>query len=358
MRILIAAGKSGGHIYPAVALAQELKNCAADVLLVLPRTSPQNNLPVEPVQVQYIAAGHLSLQLNKKTITGFYFCLSGAWESLRIILKFKPDAVVGFGSLNTLALIFWAWLFRIKTIIHEQNVICGRANRLLAKFVDRVAVSFKQTAGSLSIAKEKIIVTGNPLRRNLQRLEKKAALDFFGFARNKFTVLVTGGSQGSHKLNTACFEALVDYPAKDNLQVIHICGNRDYGQLKGGYGHLPYRLFEFLPQMQYAYSASDLIICRSGATTIAELRRFGVPAILVPYPFAYAHQSANARILEEIGAALIIPDQELTAKIIKEKLTEFLKDPQALINMRQAYARLPEPDAAQLLAKEVLSSCV
>ncbi len=145
MRILIVTGSSGGHIFPAMALLEALNNFGQELLLVLPQKSRQDKNRILVKQIRYIHAANLSFNLSSKNLVGLWFFLWGAWESLRIVVKFKPDVVVGFGSLNTVALIFWAWLFRIKTIIHEQNVICGRANRLLSKLVDKVAVSFSQT---------------------------------------------------------------------------------------------------------------------------------------------------------------------------------------------------------------------
>ena len=357
MRVLIVTGSSGGHIFPATALVDALKNSGQEVLLVLPQKIRKNKIPITPGQIKYIPAANLSFSLSSKNIPGLFFFLWGSWESFRIVIKFKPDVVVGFGSLNTIALIFWAWLFRIKTMIHEQNVTCGMANRLLAKLVDRVAVSFSQTRDGLNIAGEKIVLTGNPLRRDLVRLDKKEALDFFKFKEEKFTILITGGSQGSHRLNAACLEALSAHQKKDDLQVIHICGTQDFTWLAAGYDSstLTYKLFDFLLQMQYAYSVADLIICRAGATTIAELQKFRIPAILIPYPFAYAHQLANAQVLENLNAALIIQDQELTQDKFSAKFMQLLADPQKLESMRQAYTQLQEQDATQLLAKEVLT---
>ncbi len=381
MRVLIVTGSSGGHIFPAIALADSLKNSAQEVLLVLPQkirhvadtraipisagckpVADTRAIPISagclaPEEIKYIHAGFLSFNLSRKNILGFWFFLWGAWESFRIIIKFKPDVVVGFGSLNTVALIFWAWLFRIRTIIHEQNVICGRANKLLAKLVDRVAVSFSQTRCGLNIAGEKIALTGNPLRRDLVRLDKKEALDFFKFKEEKFTILIMGGSQGSHRLNAACLEALVAHQKNDDLQVIHISGTQDFSRLAAGYAasRLTYKLFDFFSQMQYVYSVADLIICRAGATTIAELQKFRIPAILIPYPFAYAHQSANAQVLKNIGAAEVLLDADLNVGRLKERLQEYFCNKEQLKAMQEAYQKLPVLDATAMLANEVLS---
>ena len=357
MRVLIVTGSSGGHIFPALALADSLKNSGQNVLLVLPEDEGKNKIPIDFAQIKYIRAAKLSFSLNKKNILGVYFFLLGAWQALRIIINFKPLVVVGFGSLNCISLVFWAWLFRVKTIIHEQNVVCGRANRLLSKLVDKVAVSFSKTRNYLDISGEKIVLTGNPLRKDLVPLDKKAALDYFKFKEGKFTILIIGGSQGAHRLNAACFESLSIYQQKDDLQIIHVSGIQDFSWLKGQYActNLAYKLFDFLAAMRYAYSASDLIICRAGATTIAELQKFRVPALLIPYPFAYAHQSANAQILENIGAAEVLLDSGLSADKIKERLQEYFCNNEKLKAMQEAYKKLPVLDATTMLANEVLN---
>ncbi|MCX5668822.1 MAG: undecaprenyldiphospho-muramoylpentapeptide beta-N-acetylglucosaminyltransferase [Candidatus Omnitrophica bacterium] len=357
MRILIVTGSSGGHIFPALALADSLNNSNHKVQLALPEDVRKTKIPFNFTQTEYIPAAKLSFSLSKKNIHGAYFFLLGAWKALRMIIKFKPQVVVGFGSLNSISLIFWAWLFRIKTIIHEQNVVCGRANRLLSKLVDRVAISFSQTRNYLNVSGEKIVLTGNPLRRDLVRRERKEALDFFKFKEGRFTILITGGSQGAHRLNAACLEALSIHQKKPDLQLIHICGTQDFTWLADRYAGtaLTYKLFDFFPQMQYAYSVADLIICRAGATTIAELVKFGVPAILVPYPFAYAHQLANAQVLKDIAAAEVLLDSDLSTDKLKERLQEYLCNNVLLKTMQKAYQKLPVLDATTMLANEVLS---
>ncbi|MFA5223725.1 MAG: UDP-N-acetylglucosamine--N-acetylmuramyl-(pentapeptide) pyrophosphoryl-undecaprenol N-acetylglucosamine transferase [Candidatus Omnitrophota bacterium] len=357
MRVLLVTGSSGGHIFPALALMDCLKSSGADLLMVLPKKDNGVKVNPESGRISYIHSSDLSLKLSSKNIRGVFFFLVGAWEGLKIIIKFKPDAVIGFGSLNTVALLFWAWLFRIRTLIHEQNVIPGRANRLLAKIADKVAVSFPQTGSYLGVSPDKIIVTGNPLRKAMVSLDRKEALDFFNFKEGKFNILITGGSQGSHKLNTVLSAALSDCRCKDDLQIVHIAGVNDFALIEQAYMRygLAHKVFEFLPSMQYAYSIADLVICRAGATTISELQKFRLPALLIPYPFAYAHQSANAGVLEGDGAALVVRDDDLSVDKIKVVLEGFLKDRQKLERMRQAYGLSQAKDACSLLAGEVLS---
>ena len=357
MRVLIVTGLSGGHIFPALSVMDHLKASGVEVFMVLPKKNSDNKILVESNQIKYIHAANLGFNLNSNNIIGAYFFLIGAWEGLRTIIKFKPDVVVGFGSLHTVSLLFWAWLFRIKTVIHEQNVIPGRANRLLARLVDKVAVSFAQTNGYLSISREKIILTGNPIRKDLVRLSRKEALDFFNFKEGKFNILITGGSRGAHKLNTVCFDALSGCQKKNDLQLVHISGAQDFTLLKQSYAQagITHKIFDFFSDMQYAYSMADLVICRAGASTIAELQRFNLPALLIPYPFAYAHQLSNAKVLGDSGAALIIKDEEFSVEKLRDIIYEFLSNPQKLKAMRQTYAQVQVPDAAELLANEVLN---
>jgi UDP-N-acetylglucosamine--N-acetylmuramyl-(pentapeptide) pyrophosphoryl-undecaprenol N-acetylglucosamine transferase len=356
MKVILATGSSGGHIFPAMALMQRLKDSGVDVLMVLPKKDNGVRVEIAPGELRYIRAAEMDLKSVSRSIKGVYKFLLGAWDSFRIVAKFKPDTVIGFGSINTVALLFWAWLFRIRTVIHEQNVLPGKANRLLARFVDKIAVSFAGTGKYLKASPRKIALTGNPLRKDLARMDRHEALDFFGFRDGKFNILITGGSQGSHKLNIACSGALSACGQKEALQVVHISGHADFNQVSQAYSScgIAHKVFEFLSGMQYAYSAAELVICRAGATTIAELERFNLPALLVPYPFAYAHQSANASVLADCGCALVIDDEELCVEKIREVLMSILNDRGRLNVMRQAYSRIHVPDACGLLSKEVL----
>jgi len=357
MRILVASGSSGGHIFPAIALINFLRKKGADLLLVLPLKSKDSFIQFDCGDVEYISSGTLSFSLSSKNISGVFNFLKGAAQGLRIIIKFKPDVVIGFGSLHTVALLFWGWLFRIKTVIHEQNVIPGKANRILAKLVDRVAVSFLQTKSYLHVSTDKVLLTGNPIRVELIKVDRQEALSFFKFQEGKFNILIAGGSQGSHKINAVTFSSIASLPGRQNLQIVHIAGMQDFAALNASYmgQGLTYKLYDFLAAMQYAYSIADLVICRAGATTIAELQKFNLPALLIPYPFAYAHQLANARVLEDIGAAEVMLDTDLNADRLKGRLQAYLCNNEKLEKMRKAYQKLPVLDALALLACEVLS---
>ena len=362
MRVLVVTGASGGHIFPAASFIRALKERVKDVetLLVLPARGLKAVNSLSDCNVKYICTPGVSLKINFNNLIALGAFIKGSWESLRIILKFKPDLVVGFGSQDSVPGLFFAWLFRIKTLIHEQNVLPGRANSLLAKFVDRVALSFDETKRYLNINQAKIAVTGNPLRQELKITDKAIGLDYLGLDKDKFTILVMGGSHGSQRINSAFLKALGKLPENAALQVIHICGSRDYDSLRDKYKNIAWKvkLLPFLEQMQYAYSAADLALCRAGATTVAELIYFNLPAIIIPYPFAYAHQYANAKVLEGRKSALIVEDKDLDTAGFRELLYGLISDPDKIRNLRSNHSQASNNSAASLLAELTVSLLV
>lgn len=355
MRILLVAGASGGHIFPALGLINELKEYNIDTLLVLPKES----IRIEPGELECnvvrISVSYFSSKGLSRNLSAALNLIKGSMESISILAKFKPDAVVGFGSMTCVPVVIIAWFFRIKTIIHEQNVVPGRANKLLAVFADKIAISFPQTAGYLRKYSRKISVTGNPLRKQLGYIDKNKALDFLGLAPRRFTVLVVGGSQGSQDINKAFIEAIDKLPDKANIQIIHICGSKDYDSLSVDYKRLGIlvKLYTFLTAMQYAYSAADLIVCRAGATTISEVMFYKLPAVIIPYPYAQGHQMSNAKVLEDCGCAKIIRNEDLKSGILKSVIESCLNNHQVLYDMKLGYDNFVMQEQG-LLAKEVL----
>lgn len=352
---MVVSGSSGGHIFPALsfigAIREKQKNAA--VLLLLPERVRQKQIPVQGVALKYISTAQINLTFDWKNIPACFEYLKGIAQSFFIITEFKPDLVVGFGSIDSIPCMMLAWLFRTRTLIHEQNVVPGRANKLLAKFVDKIALSFAQTGPALKVNASKLVITGNPIRNDLIRIGREQALDFFGF-KDKLTVLVTGGSQGSSRINEYFFKAI---KGPGDLQVIHICGASDRASLTKSYTEagIAAKVFPFLKEMQYAYSAADLAVCRGGATTIAELSYYALPAIIIPYPYAYAHQLENAKILEKQGSALIVLDKDLDSGVLTEKLSRCV-DRKVLDNMRLSYGSIDRPAASELLADAALLS--
>ena len=360
LRILAVSGASGGHIFPAVSFLdyfRERYKYENGTLLVLPRQISSQKIEPRGQNLSYISVSNFSRGLKLQNFYNLFNFLKGTAESFFILSKFKPDIVVGFGSLVSIPVVFWAWIFRIKILIHEQNVVPGRANRLLAKFSDKIAVSFRETSNYLRARPDKIALTGNPIRARLKRYDRRQAKEFFGLALDKFTVLVAGGSRGSHRINIFFLEAMGQISGRCNIQVIHLAGEQDYGHLNNGYKELGinHKIFTFLHEMEYAYSAADLVVARAGATTLAEIVFFGIPAIIIPYPFAYQHQLANARVLAEKGCAKVFNENKLNIGELSRALEELINNPAQIEAMKARYDDFPKLDAAERLSIEAMS---
>ncbi|MDD5254743.1 MAG: UDP-N-acetylglucosamine--N-acetylmuramyl-(pentapeptide) pyrophosphoryl-undecaprenol N-acetylglucosamine transferase [Candidatus Omnitrophica bacterium] len=352
-RVLVVSGASGGHIFPALALLEELAaEAGLECLLVLPEHSVVKPSMVSGRQVRYIPFFSASAGVTLKC-----FKLAQAFfKSAGIVFAFRPRVVVGFGSICCVPVFFWGKLLGAKAVIHEQNVLCGKANRLLGRFSDRIALSFEKTALSLGKDSSKAVVTGNPLRKGLlEKTTKDAALSFFGFSGDKFTLLVCGGSQGSRRINISALEALATYPDRSRVRCIHLSGKSDYNLVLEGYAaaKVEAKVFAFLDEMRYAYSCADLAICRAGATTIAELAQFGVPAVLIPYPHARRHQAENAAVLREQGAAVVLEDEEVSAALLQQVIIDFAGDPAKINTMRSGFRGFPTGNPAVNLASVV-----
>lgn len=353
MRVLVVAGASGGHIFPAVAFLETLKVSFPEIkaILAMPSRSKRDYDFSDYYTIRYLSTVQVNLRLDLKNLIAILKFLKGSWESLFMLIKFKPDLVAGFGGVDSAPMLIFAWALRIKTLIHEQNVVPGKANKLLAKFVDRVAVSFPETEGFLNVNKDKVLVTGNPVRKKLKNIDKCEALRFLGLDNNKFTILVMGGSQGSSRINEVFLSAASGMQASDKVQVIHISGEKDYEILKKSYEGLKVKvkLFGFLQDMEYAYNASDIVVSRAGATTISELMLYNLPAILLPYPFAYKHQLNNARVMEAKGLAVLIEDNELDAAKLGNILNDFISLPEKVNYIRSQYSKISKTKANELL---------
>ena len=320
-RILIAAGASAGHLYPALSFAE----CIArqyPLCTIAFVSSRRNGIEsnIAPYQCYLISIRPFSGPL-KKLLQAVYGFIKSFIESFFIIEKFRPDVVIGFGSYVSFPILLEAALLKKHILLHEQNVSLGKANKWLSPFADAIAVSFKES--------EKIsprcVFTGNPLRASLTPKNRKEALGFFNL-EDRFTIMALGGSQGSHRINNEFSQALSLLDSQREVQAIHIAGRRDYLGLQKSsrYTTIKHRLFDFLPQMQWAYSAADVVVCRAGAGTIAELAYYGKAAIVIPYPYAGGHQRENASVLAKHKAAVVIEEHELTAVRLSETIRRLM----------------------------------
>ena len=352
MRLLLAGGGTGGHLFPAVALAQELKNEEPDAEILFVGTErgiesrilPELGFPLEHIRIE----GFVGRSIVQKI--GFFLMLVRSVSQSRKILKgFRPEVVVGVGGYASAPVILAAWLQGTATLIHEQNAIPGLANRLLGRLARRICLSFEDEQGYFPAAKT--VMTGNPLRLGIADCSP---------AEGAPVLLVFGGSQGAEAINQAVIDVLPFLEAwKDKLEIMHQTGDRDVNRVRQAYldaGWKNCRVVPFIRDMGAAYAAAHLVVCRAGATTIAELCGCGRTAVLIPFPHAAGdHQTRNAQALEKHGAALLLAQKELTAERLAAEIVALLENPARLKSMAAAMRSLGKPDAARRILRECRS---
>jgi UDP-N-acetylglucosamine--N-acetylmuramyl-(pentapeptide) pyrophosphoryl-undecaprenol N-acetylglucosamine transferase len=362
-KILIAAGGSGGHIFPAVALARRIKEKVTDcdILFVGSDKSLDKGIfQKEGLKFALLSSNKLPYKKSFKTILFFLGLFFDSVRSLFIVASYKPSVVVGFGGYVSSPVSVAAYILGIPVVAHEQNVVPGRANKILFRLASKIAVSFSETKESMGPLADKAIYTGNPIRANLYKNDRAGSVKRLGLEPGKFTILVIGGSQGARGLNEKFLAAVsnIDDKTKAALQVIHITGMADYTKASREYERigLDHRVYSFVDQIEDAYSASDLVVTRSGASAIFELALFGKPMILVPYPFAMSHQTENARVFSKRGAAIEMAEKELSPEDLKNRMIGLLNDPLALEGLGCSARGMSVPDASDRLADAVLGA--
>ena len=348
MRVLIAGGGTGGHVIPALAVARELKaRYSAEVLFVGTargmenRLVPQAGFPLELVQVG--ALKNVSLATRLRTL----FDLPRAvLQARRIIRRFRPDVVVGVGGYASGPAMAAAILGRIPTLAFEPNLVPGFANRVVGRWVSAGAVHFEQTRGYFRNAR----VVGVPVRPEFFNVSVSTQ-------SHPPTLLVFGGSQGAHAINQVVPAAISAVRGRlPDLRVIHQTGERDYRDVQAAYSRagVPAEVSAFIDGMPQAFAQADLLVCRSGASTVAEVTAAGKPAIFVPFPRAADdHQRRNAEAIAEAGAAVLIPESELTPERLAKTVTELLTNPVRLQEMSAKARTLGHKDAAAQMAEMV-----
>lgn len=367
MRVILAAGGSGGHIFPSVALAGELEKAGAcDCFFV----SSKRRLDRRILERR----GHRSFFLSVnpmpfglRPIRWFIFVLKLAKDtvtSLALLLRIKPDVVVGFGGYSSGSIVKCAGLLDIPVLIHEQNLLPGRANRILSGIAERVAVSFKETAEYLPDIPGRVFFSGNPLRSEILSNDKtkngKAkAADHLELPLTRRTVLIMGGSQGSTFLNSVASNAarMINEKEKSGIQFIHLTGKDDYDRVSRFYAEnrISGKVFSFLDRIDYAYLLSDLAISRAGGAAIFELAFYSRPMILVPYPDPKNNQRFNAVYFSRKGAAVVKEENELSAAFLAREVTNILADQKRWNEMSVAASRLAVPEAGKRLAEAVIA---
>jgi UDP-N-acetylglucosamine--N-acetylmuramyl-(pentapeptide) pyrophosphoryl-undecaprenol N-acetylglucosamine transferase len=348
MKIIIAGGGTGGHLFPALALAEAFKDREPEneILFVGSRKGLEASIVTrEGYPLETIEVASLKGRTWGEKIRGVVLVPRSLVQSWRLIHCFGPDLVLGVGGYASGPVVLTAWAMGYRTAIHEQNAFPGLSNRILGRFVDRAFLSFAGSARHFP--RKTAILTGNPVRRRMRRKEVMKKLG----PETKFTLFIFGGSQGAHRLNQAMEDALIHLrDLKGALRIIHQTGEQDYTELKEAYRREGFEaeVYPFIHDMDRAYAAADLVLCRAGATTLFELMAMGKPAIVVPYPYAANdHQTLNATALVDAGAALMVTNGDLTGVQLSRILGQLSAEPARLKAMGERAASLARPEAAE-----------
>ena len=356
MKCVIAGGGTGGHLFPGVAIAEAFveREKGNEVLFIGTEKG---------IETKVISGGKFTLRTIKaKPIKGKSLLekVKAIWslpiaisEASSILKEFRPQLVLGVGGYASGPTLIAAFFLGVKRAIQEQNVIPGMTNRILKWFSQKIFISFEEA--KRYFPDQKVIVTGNPIRKefitslNRNKGEMKE--------KDRFTLLIFGGSAGAHRINHTMIEALDQLNGiKTSLKIIHQTGNEDFNFVSKGYQEKGFNALvrPFFEDMATCYQMSDLVICRSGAGTVAELAVCGKAALLIPYPYAaHDHQFINAKKLVDLGAARIILDQELSGEMIAKTIHSLYNHPEERAKMEEAILRLARPRAAE----EIVDHC-
>jgi UDP-N-acetylglucosamine--N-acetylmuramyl-(pentapeptide) pyrophosphoryl-undecaprenol N-acetylglucosamine transferase len=346
MRVMIMAGGTGGHVFPALAVAAELRARGAEVFWLGTRQGLEAKLvPAAGIAMEWVAVSGLRGKGAVAWLLAPWHLLWAAWQVLAVMVRQRPVVVLGMGGFVTGPGGVVTWLLRKPLVIHEQNAIAGLTNRLLAPLAQRVLEAFPATFHD-----KHAVITGNPVRAAIAELP--APEQRFAGRSGEVRLLVLGGSLGARALNEVVPQAMAQLPSRP--EIWHQAGSRHSDEARDFYSRaaVSARVEPFIDDMAAAYAWADLVLCRAGALTVAELAAAGVAAILVPYPHAVDdHQTRNAAYLVDAGAALVVQQRDLTPQKLQELLAP-LFDRARLLKMARAARRLAQPHAAERVAEQ------
>jgi UDP-N-acetylglucosamine--N-acetylmuramyl-(pentapeptide) pyrophosphoryl-undecaprenol N-acetylglucosamine transferase len=354
-KIIISAGGTGGHIYPAIAVAQALqKRLNNEVEFLFVGASDRMEMEKVPKAGFKIVGLWISGLQRRITYKNFLFpikVITSVLKSFGIINNFKPDAVIGFGGYASSAVLYAASLKKLPTLIHEQNSYAGITNKILKDKVNKICVAYDHMEKFFPVSK--LVKTGNPIRQDLMDVSSKRneAIDFFKLDADKKTVLVIGGSLGARTINESIFEGL-DQLKEANINLIWQTG-KNFDKANN-IQHPTFNIQHFIYEMDLAYAAADLVISRAGALSIAELAQVAKPVILVPSPnVAEDHQTKNAMALVNVNAAILVKDIDAKNNLIKETLN-LINDSNKQADLVKNISKFAMPNAAELIVDEVI----
>ena len=355
-RILFAGGGTGGHVYPAIAIADALVKKVPDAAIAFAgtrqkiewRAVPKAGYPIHPITIQGFHRGNMS-----RNVTFPFKLIAGLTQSWSLVGAFDPDVVVGTGGYVSGPVLYAAHKRKRPVVIQEQNALPGITNKLLGKFAHTVHIAFEDAKNHFGSAR--CILSGNPTRNALQHPDIEAARDHFSIPESASTVFMFGGSLGSAALNRAMESMIQSLLENEQRYVIWQTGAIYYDALSKRIPEHPrLRLLKYIERMDYAYAIANLVLARAGAITCSELTVTGKPSVLVPSPnVAEDHQTKNAQSLEREGAAICLAEKEMNASLY-QTLVDTLQDTHRLQRMREAARRLARPDAADAIAQSIV----
>jgi len=353
--VVIAGGGTGGHLFPGIALAKSLKRYDMSTQITFVGTQQgieSKVLPKEGFKLKTILSGGLLGKKGASRWISWSKLPIGMAQSMAFLIKKRPNLVVGVGGYVSGPLVFSAWMLRIPILIHEQNSVPGVTNRLLGKIADKVAISFGMS--KKYFPEEKVSETGNMIREEMTR-PREEQIDA---SSGKTRILILGGSQGAHSINMAMLDALEKLShVKDRIEIVHQTGEKDetYAQEKYKEKGFAAEAHAFIDDIGEQYQKASLVICRAGATTLAEVTACGKVSVLIPFPYAaHNHQEHNARAVEAENAGEVILDKDINGELIAESILEAMNNPEKMKEMEENSYGLGKRDATE----EVMQLCL
>lgn len=364
MRVIVSGGGTGGHIYPALAIVEEIRkrDKEADILYIGTKNSMEERLAKENnINFKSIRVKGLPRKLNKKSFIAVKELFIGLSQAGKIVKEFKPDLVIGTGGFVSGPILFRAAIKGITTVIHEQNNLPGITNRILSRFVTLILATYESSKKYFKHP-DRVRITGNPIRASVDKVTKsKTSFEKYGLSENLPVVFSFGGSNGSEDMNKAVGKMIGKYKDKMNFQILHATGRGNYddfmNKASGVVGNNKVKILAYIDDIKSAYDISDIVIASSGAITLAEISLMGLASILIPKAYTTEnHQEYNARLYQDIGASEMILESELNEDLLYNKIDSILKDKDILKTMGENAKKLGNPNSTRDIVDICLST--
>ena len=368
MKILLTGGGTGGHLIPLLGVVSELKKVSLEkkieeleFLLITPASGFNKNISDAGIEIKTIKAGKLRRYFSWENLRDIFKIPVGIVQSLYYVYKFKPDIVFSKGGFASVPPVIASWILRVPIVTHESDIVPGLANRIIARFASKILISF--SAAEKYFDKNKVVLTGNPIRSDITEGNIENALKFFKLSSDLSTVLIFGGSQGAQKINELVLEILPNLVEK--CQIIHQCGDKNYDEIKNKISKLNlkyserYRVYPFIKEeMKDAYALAEIVISRAGANSLAEIVALQKPNILIPLSTsANNHQPENAKFFLEKNASLIVDETVDNSQDLADAILKLLSDKNLQAQMQKNFLELsPSQNASHKIAEEIIEN--